>query len=75
MEATSTDTIEPLWDARKVAKITGRKESTLEKDRALGSGPPFIKIGRSIRYRPSDVRAWLNSFRVMRSTREMRAQT
>ena len=24
-----------------------------------GEGPPMVKIGRMVRYRPSDIRAWI----------------
>jgi len=30
----------------------------LNKRRVFGDGPPFLKIGRSVRYRPSDLDAW-----------------
>ncbi len=29
-----------------------------------GDGPPMLKIGRSVRYRVSDLRAWIDSHRV-----------
>jgi hypothetical protein len=46
-------------DETAISKIFGRAVATLQKDRLIGEGPPFIKVGRLVRYRPSDVRAWL----------------
>jgi predicted DNA-binding transcriptional regulator AlpA len=34
---------------------------TATKWRRQASGPPFIKIGRLVRYRPADLDAWLAS--------------
>ena len=35
---------------RQFARITGISESTLAKLRMTGSGPPYVKVGRSVRY-------------------------
>jgi hypothetical protein len=43
--------------------------ATLEQWRWSGKGPPFIKIGRIVRYRISDLDAYLSE-RVFRSTTE-----
>lgn len=61
--------LEPLLTVAQVSEITGRSISTLEKDRWEGFGPPYVKMGRLVRYRPSDVQAWLAE-RVRRSTSE-----
>jgi hypothetical protein len=34
--------------------------STLAKRRLLGSGPAYVRIGRAIRYRKSDLDFWMN---------------
>jgi excisionase family DNA binding protein len=44
---------------------------TLERLRLTGDGPPFIKAGKSVRYRKADLDAWLES-RLVRSTSEGR---
>ena len=49
------------------AEIVDLSVSTLQKMRVRGDGPPFLKIGRSVRYRVSDLQAWAASKRV-RST-------
>jgi excisionase family DNA binding protein len=38
-------------------------ERTLERWRLEGSGPPYIKAGRRILYRVSDVESWLQARR------------
>jgi hypothetical protein len=42
--------------------------------RSTGGGPPFLRLGRSIRYRRSDVLAWLDS-RVAKSTAEYESKS
>lgn len=61
---------ERLLDDREVARIIGRARSTLQKDRVAGSGIPFVRVGRLVRYRQSDVDAYLASLRSLRSTSE-----
>jgi hypothetical protein len=41
------------------ADYLGYAESTLEKKRLTGDGPPFIKLGRVIVYDTRDLDAWL----------------
>lgn len=41
------------------AYISGQSPRTLEAWRLRGGGPPFIQIGRSIRYRRGDLLDWL----------------
>ena len=41
------------------ADYLGYSESTLEKKRVTGDGPPFIRLGRSIVYDTRDLDAWL----------------
>ena len=54
------------------ADIVDLSVSTLQKMRVRGDGPPFLKIGRSVRYRVSDLQAWAASKRV-RCTSEQAA--
>lgn len=53
---------EKLLTTDEVAVWLAMGRCTLEKGRSTGMGdfPPFIRIGRAIRYRPADVRAWLS---------------
>jgi predicted DNA-binding transcriptional regulator AlpA len=62
--------LDPLLSDRDVERITVRARSTLQKDRVSGSGIPFVRIGRLVRYRQSDVRAYLDALPACRSTSE-----
>jgi hypothetical protein len=62
--------LDPLLSDRDVEKITGRARSTLQKDRVVGSGIPFVRVGRLVRYRQSDVEAFLEALPAYRSTSE-----
>jgi predicted DNA-binding transcriptional regulator AlpA len=53
----------------KAADYLGYAESTLEKKRLAGDGPPFIRLGRAIVYDTRDLDAWLAARRA-RSTSE-----
>ena len=62
--------LDPLLSDRDVEKITGRARSTLQKDRVTGTGIPFVRISRLVRYRQSDVTAFLDLLPRCRSTSE-----
>ena len=59
-----------LLSDRDVEKITGRARSTLQKDRVAGTGIPFVRLGRQVRYRPEDVATYLAELPSLRSTSE-----
>ena len=50
---------EPLWDEKECATYRACAVSSVQKERVRGDGPPFLKLGRLVRYRPEDVRDWL----------------
>ena len=54
------------------ADYLGYAESTLEKKRLTGDGPPFIRLGRVIVYDTRDLDIWLAERRA-RSTSERTA--
>lgn len=58
----TTDVPEQLLTTDDVATWLGIRRCTLEKARStrMGDFPPFIKVGRSIRYRRGDVERWLD---------------
>jgi predicted DNA-binding transcriptional regulator AlpA len=60
--------LDQLLSDRDVARITGRARSTLQKDRVAGTGIPYIRVGALVRYRESDVAAWLAALPTRRST-------
>jgi hypothetical protein len=47
-----------------VAKRTRLKVQTLRNHRHLLKGIPYVKIGRSVRYDPEDVEAYMRSHRI-----------
>lgn len=51
------------------AEYTRLSVPTLERKRLVGDGPPFVKAGKSVIYRRSDLDDWLSS-RLVRSTSE-----
>ncbi|MEM1383050.1 MAG: helix-turn-helix domain-containing protein [Pseudomonadota bacterium] len=53
-----------LLDRRGVETHYGITKRYLEVAAVRGDGPPYIKIGRSVRYRTSDIDAWLDDQRV-----------
>jgi len=59
-----------LMTQREVKEITGLADSTLEQWRLKGKGPKFIKLGRLVRYRTSDVQAYIAGLKGFASTTE-----
>nr|WP_219420497.1 helix-turn-helix domain-containing protein [Pseudonocardia nigra] len=51
---------EKLWTANDVARYLGVPVMTLYHWRQTGYGPKGARVGRYLRYRPEDVRAWFN---------------
>lgn len=47
--------VEVLLDERALAARWGISIKTLQNNRVYGTGIPFLKLGRSVRYRLSDV--------------------
>ncbi|MFP4450519.1 MAG: helix-turn-helix transcriptional regulator [Rhodosalinus sp.] len=44
-----------------MAQMTGFSTRALEACRAKRQGPPFLKVGTSVRYRADDVSAWMEA--------------
>lgn len=59
-----------LMTQREVKEITGLADSTLEQWRLKGKGPKFIKLGRLVRYRTSDVQNYIAGLQGFASTTE-----
>lgn len=64
--------INPTLNTEAAAAYLGLSESTLEKARVYGSGPRFVKLGRAVRYRVSDLDTYLAD-RVVESTSQRAA--
>jgi predicted DNA-binding transcriptional regulator AlpA len=52
---------ERLLTPREAADFLRLSSSWLAKARMRGDGPPFVKPGRSIRYRESELLRWIRS--------------
>lgn len=57
-----------LVSQKTVAILLGCSEAKLERDRWAGTGVPFVKVGRMVRYRKADILAWLSQHKPVRST-------
>lgn len=57
-----------LLTQQETARILKKSESWLERSRWDGSGPPFKKIGRSVRYVEAELFAWIASHPSVTST-------
>lgn len=61
-----------LMKPSEVSEVTGKPETTLTSERFEGKGLPFVKMGRSVRYRKQDVLDYINA-NTFRSTAEAKA--
>ncbi len=52
-------TISELIAEASYADMRAVSVRTIQRERALRIGPPFIRLGRSIYYRPAAIEAWL----------------
>lgn len=57
-----------IFNQETVAAIRDCSLATIERDRWAGIGIPFIKMGRLVRYRKSDIRTWLEQHHSLQST-------
>lgn len=48
-----------LISQKELCEYLGKSEAWAERARLEGSGPPFCRLGRSIRYLVSDVEDWI----------------
>ncbi len=53
--------IDLLLEPKETSKILGKSTSWLAKSRLTGDGPPYVKVGRSVRYLKSGLETWLQS--------------
>ena len=67
MTASIQSELEPLLDENECARLLNESPRTTQSRRVRGEGPPYVKNGRSVRYRPSDVRAYIEK-NIRRST-------
>lgn len=64
---------DPLLTDTDVARLTGRARKTLQKDRLRGGDKsiPFIRLGRLVRHRLSDVQRFIAQRPALRSTSDV----
>lgn len=53
--------LEALIDEYEYSRITGRSLASTRRDRLLGQGCPYVKLMGLVRYRPSDIRKFLEN--------------
>jgi excisionase family DNA binding protein len=63
-----------LLRPEEVANLTGLSLETLAQWRSQKRGIPYLKVGRAVRYDPSDVQAYLEGCRVSVSVPKERRQ-
>jgi predicted DNA-binding transcriptional regulator AlpA len=64
---------EPLLSDEEMAKILGIAPTTPAQWRYYGKGPRYVKYGRFVGYRPSDIRDYVNQHVVEPSRRNAAA--
>ena len=58
---TASIQLEPLLDENACAEALNESVRTLQARRLRGDGPRFVKLGRTVRYRPSDIVAYIEA--------------
>jgi hypothetical protein len=51
--------LEPLLDEYECSRITGRSVASLRRDRLVGRGISYVKLQALVRYRPCDLRTYI----------------
>ena len=59
-EALASYSPDSYLSAQDLAKLTKTSVSFWTMNRQRGTGPQFVRLGRSIRYRVADIQAFLN---------------
>lgn len=62
-----------LFNQIVIAYVRDCSTATMERDRWAGGGIPFIKIGRAVKYRKTDVLGWLEQCQTQNSTSDKAA--
>lgn len=65
--------ITEFYNEQQISEILGVSVRWLQVSRQAGDGPPFVKIGRLVRYRPEDLAIWADS-RLRNNTSEGRGK-
>ena len=57
-----------LLDQLEAAEILKKSPAWMERSRWNGSGPPYMKIGRAVRYPLTALQAWIDNHPMQTST-------
>ena len=49
-----------LYNEVEAADMLNMSIAWMQRMRWSGNGPPFVKIGHAVRYRPEDIQDWIN---------------
>jgi predicted DNA-binding transcriptional regulator AlpA len=60
-ESVATPQLPTLLNEFDVARVMGLSVASVRRWRLFKQGPKYMKIGSAVRYRPEDVRAWLET--------------
>jgi len=60
-ETETSPELEKLLNEYEVARLTGLSVASIRRRRLLRQPPKFLKLGASVKYRPSTIREWLES--------------
>ena len=52
-------TMERLLSTEEAAEVLGMNRSWLDRARVAGEGPSFVRLGRVVKYRPDDLRRFI----------------
>ena len=66
--------IDRLLSEKKAAEIIGLSEAWFQRKRWQGGGIPYVKIGRAVRYRESDLTAFIDAHAGIQSTSQSRTK-
>lgn len=58
------------WTPAECAAFLKKSVAALAHHRSRGSGPPFIYVGRSVRYVPSEVGRWVRETQTTRARQQ-----
>ncbi|WP_413718925.1 helix-turn-helix domain-containing protein [Silicimonas sp. MF1-12-2] len=61
MQIETTVTVPHLLDEKEAGAIIGKSRKWMELDRRTGPTIPYVKMGRHVRYRVSDLLAYIES--------------
>lgn len=60
-KSTNSATVPVLLTQAEAARIINKSEKWFERDRWAGPTLPYVKLGRSVRYRAADIAAYIEN--------------